>query len=631
MGFHGISHLTYCRWRSLRTCLNLRMAHLNIQGSSRMFSNISNVDSMYEEAVKTLNSLQTNAALLEKIRKGGVRTGPYNVPKTAEYLNRVGVSPEDVDKLSVIHIAGTKGKGSTCAFVESILREHGHKTGFYSSPHLVAVRERIRINGQPISKEEFTHYFWDVYNGLCSTKTENNDMPAYFKFLTVMAFKVFLHEEVDVAIVEVGIGGEQDCTNVIRHPVAVGITSLGIDHTSILGNTLEQIAWHKAGIMKTGAPAFTLPQPFGAAAVLQERAREKGVNLYGVPPLESYRWGLEPLQLGLAGDVQYMNASLALQLSQFWLASNSKGHPATVNYEDKVMLDGAMHKIAAPFRLSEEDLFGLKSVVWPGRSQLIERAPFTYFIDGAHTTESIDACITWYKKSSVLKAQGHSSVYKILIFNSTGDRDPEGLLTALSCCEFDVAIFTTNLVSTEVKAGSDQTNFTVSHDQQHIRCERQRNIWIKLVRQQKQQKANESQGVDEALDSDEEACARGSECSQTSTVVDPISSTLPADDVPSITFPCINDALVWLSCGRNAELSNSLQTPPAFPPPQSLQEASQVQVLVTGSLHLVGGVLAVLDPSLSCATHHLTTRSSKPTVQDLVKKKHIGISSPGTP
>ncbi|VDO21582.1 unnamed protein product [Brugia timori] len=126
---------------------------------------------------------------------------------------------EEIDRLNVIHVSGTKGKGSTCAFTESILRQFGFKTGFYSSPHLVHVRERIRINGDPLSEEDFVKYFEHIYSLLEKAVEESNKtvtMPSYFKFLTVMAFHVFIEEKVDVAIVEVGIGGEHDCTNIIQ-------------------------------------------------------------------------------------------------------------------------------------------------------------------------------------------------------------------------------------------------------------------------------------------------------------------------------------------------------------------------------------------------------------------------------
>ena len=116
----------------------------------------------YEEAVRTLNSLQSNKATLEKIRKERDKNKYLVIPSTRRYLERVGVTEADLQELSVIHVSGTKGKGSTCAFTESILRHHGFKTGFFSSPHLIEVRERIRIGGEPISRRKFTTHFWNV-------------------------------------------------------------------------------------------------------------------------------------------------------------------------------------------------------------------------------------------------------------------------------------------------------------------------------------------------------------------------------------------------------------------------------------------------------------------------------------
>ncbi|KAI2554047.1 FPGS isoform 15, partial [Pan troglodytes] len=193
-----------------------------------------------------LNTLQTNAGYLEQVKRQ--RGDPQTQLEAMElYLARSGLQVEDLDRLNIIHVTGTKGKGSTCAFTECILRSYGLKTGFFSSPHLVQVRERIRINGQPISPELFTKYFWRLYHRLEETK-------------------------VDLAVVEVGIGGAYDCTNIIRKPVVCGVSSLGIDHTSLLGDTVEKIAWQKGGIFKQGVPAFTVLQPEGPLAVLRDRA-----------------------------------------------------------------------------------------------------------------------------------------------------------------------------------------------------------------------------------------------------------------------------------------------------------------------------------------------------------------------
>lgn len=178
----------------------------------------------YEDAVESLLNLTSNANAINEAVKSKWATAERSIPKMRKYLERTGLTPEDVDKLSVIHISGTKGKGSTCAFSERILSCHGYTTGLFTSPHLFEVRERIRINGRPISKELFRDYFWSLYTKLKETEIpsradEGYDMPFFFNFLTVMSLHVFLNEEVDVAIMEVGIGGEYDSTNVIDKPV----------------------------------------------------------------------------------------------------------------------------------------------------------------------------------------------------------------------------------------------------------------------------------------------------------------------------------------------------------------------------------------------------------------------------
>lgn len=142
----------------------------------------------------------------------------------------------------------------------------------------MSVTERIRIDGTPIPKENFTKYFWRVYNALNSQREKENDMPQYFKFLTVLSFYVFIEEKVDVAIFEVGIGGQYDPTNVIPATKTVGITSLGLEHTQLLGDTLEEIAWQKTGIVKKKSNVFTVEQPNECIGVIVDRTAENQVN-----------------------------------------------------------------------------------------------------------------------------------------------------------------------------------------------------------------------------------------------------------------------------------------------------------------------------------------------------------------
>lgn len=226
-----------------------------------------------------------------------------SLEKTKHFLALLGLPPEDLNQLNVIHVSGTKGKGSTCAFIESILRHNNIKTGFYSSPHLVAVRERIRINGRPLSEEMFASYFMQVYNRLQAALAPDESMPAYFNFLTLMAFHVFRAEKVEAAILEVGIGGEYDCTNVVPAPVVTGVTSLDLDHCNILGDTIEKIAWQKAGIFKPKVAAFTVAQKEEPAMkVLRERAHEKEAPLYVAPSWYLYLQAPN-VKLGINGNI----------------------------------------------------------------------------------------------------------------------------------------------------------------------------------------------------------------------------------------------------------------------------------------------------------------------------------------
>ena len=230
--------------------------------------------SRYEESVRLLNSLQSNAATIKKLREQRENLQAMNLPQCRKYLESLKVSEKNLESLNIIHVSGTKGKGSTCAYTEAILRKQGLKTGLYTSPHLVHVRERIRINGEPVDEKTFAEEFFhgevrDFRNGLqriilfsvydIISQEHSENMPAYFKFLTLLAFRIFIKLGVQVVILEVGIGGEYDCTNVIEHPKVCGVTTLDYDHISILGSKLSEIAWHKAGIFKKDVPAIYSP------------------------------------------------------------------------------------------------------------------------------------------------------------------------------------------------------------------------------------------------------------------------------------------------------------------------------------------------------------------------------------
>lgn len=558
----------------------------------------------YEEAVKTLNTLQSNAATIEKIRSTQDRNRHQSIPETIEMAARVGITLDDVDGLSVIHVSGTKGKGSTCAFCENILRQHGFKTGFFSSPHLIEVRERIRINGRPLTRDDFSKYFWDCYHPLEQSKATHNDsMPPYFRFLTILACHVFLQEKVDVAIMEVGIGGEYDCTNIVKNPIVCGVTSLGLDHTSILGDTIEKIAWHKAGIFKSLVPAVTVvPQPEASMFVLQERAKEIGCPLYLAPSLDSYDWNKHKIDLGIPGIQQISNATLALQLCNIWI----RDHNLSIKERQSLYTTDA-EKLDDCFAISTEMAAGLQSCQWPGRSQKISGPGITYYLDGAHTDQSLKLCAEWFESEANMesKSLGNCKVARVLLFNTTGDRNPENLLRNLVDCKFDCAIFCPNIQKVSSEKSADLTNFMVSMDSQLRRCAENRNAWLELLYKQRHDNITRLQRHDnitrlqchdniiplsntKAVQHEErlfQKNERTGEC---------IDALFP---MPTFTLNTILDGLTWVSRDHDPRLAcDDGRTVVGMP--ACLANAQHVQVLCTGSLHLIGGILGLLDPTI---------------------------------
>ncbi|KAM6048092.1 folylpolyglutamate synthase, mitochondrial isoform 1-T1 [Chlamydotis macqueenii] len=551
----------------------------------------------YQDAIRTLNTLQTNASYLEQVKRerGDPRA---QLEAMRGFLERSGLKVEDLDRLNIIHVTGTKGKGSACAFTECILRSYGLKTGFYSSPHLVQVRERIRINGQPISRELFSKYFWLVYNRLEETKDPvHASMPAYFRFLTIMAFHVFLQEKVDLAVVEVGIGGAYDCTNIIRAPVVCGISSLGIDHTSILGDTMEKIAWQKGGIFKPGVPAFTVAQPERPLEVLRERAQELECPLYLCPELDAFEGDHRALQLGLAGAHQRSNAALALQLARTWLQRHGCGGLRELQEVlPDAELTGRGVPLAPTFRPSDAMIQGLRDTEWLGRTQVLPRGAVTWYLDGAHTTSSVQACVRWFRQAALNQDKPHDgSEVRVLLFNATGDRDTAALLKLLLPCHFDYAVFCPNFTEVSMASNVDQQNFNVTLENALTRCLENQRTWTRLL--------EEKGGQDPWLPAPlrvggllQPAPSRG-----TLLLVPPAPRPLNS---PALVFPCLAQALRWVAQGRDPRLAAPAATG-AHPHPAAssgavlLREAAAVRVLVTGSLHLVGGVLRLLDPSLS--------------------------------
>lgn len=275
-------------------------------------------------------------------------------------------------RYAVVHIAGTKGKGSTAAMAEAILRAAGYRTGLYTSPHLHTLRERIRIRGELLSRAAVV----DLFERL-RPMIEADPELTVFDILTAMGFLAFAESDVEIAVVEVGLGGRLDSTNVVSPSVSL-ITSLSLDHTEILGPTLAHIAFEKAGIMKPGVPAITAPQAEEAMAVLRQVAAERGAPLF---TLEGWRYGpaiISPTgQWGeiCAPDGARWSVRLPLLGRHQW--------------ENAALAVAAMVRLREQgWRIPDEAIReGIQGVQWPGRFEVLQEEP-PIVLDGAHNDAS---------------------------------------------------------------------------------------------------------------------------------------------------------------------------------------------------------------------------------------------------
>ncbi len=287
-------------------------------------------------------------------------------------LERLG-NPQH--RFAVLHVAGTKGKGSTAAMLEAVLRAAGYRTGLYTSPHLHTVRERIRIQGEPLPPEAFRDSLRELWPWV-----EADDALSVFDVLTGLAFQAFAQAGVEVAVVEVGLGGRLDSTNVVAPSLSV-LTRLGLDHTDVLGGTLRRVAYEKAGIIKPGVPVLSAPQRPEALQVLRRVAADRGAALYVVP----------------AGAYAVLQATPEGQRVRLpTLAGKARiGHMALVGIhqaENAALVSLAVDLLRdRGWRLDETALWqGLTQVGWPGRFEVLDKdRPLV--VDGAHTPDAARA------------------------------------------------------------------------------------------------------------------------------------------------------------------------------------------------------------------------------------------------
>ena len=368
--------------------------------------------------------------------RAAARPADFKLERMRAILGALG-NPQE--KFAIIHVAGSKGKGSTSAMLASILQEAGYRTGLFTSPHLTSVLERMQVDGQPIGRDELARLLSEIaaltgerHGESAVLPSQTVDAPTFFEIATALGFLFFARREVDVAVVEVGLGGRFDSTNVC-HPLVAIITSISFDHTEILGNSLASITAEKAGIIKPGRPTVSGARAPDARAVIEATCRERRARLRQLdvdfqyhyepakvwnlphtadPDLEAKTWLQAPrltvrtdrhdwpqMQLGLLGEHQAANAAVAV-------ACVEELNEAGLRIDERA--------VAA----------GLATVRWPARLEVLDRRPLV-ILDCAHNVASAQALVDTLLSS-------FAPARRLLVFAGSTDKDLRGMLRLLS-------------------------------------------------------------------------------------------------------------------------------------------------------------------------------------------------------
>ncbi|MFA5368146.1 MAG: folylpolyglutamate synthase/dihydrofolate synthase family protein [Dehalococcoidia bacterium] len=356
----------------------------------------------YKEALKYILSFTD----YEKLPPSSYSAASFDLRRVEELLRRLGdphLGPRTV------HIAGTKGKGSTAAMIAFALTAAGRRTGLYTSPHLHTFRERIRIDGEMISEDDFAAVVDEVKPHADATNSESTfGRLTTFEVLTVAAFAYFKKCNVDFLVLETGLGGRLDATNVVKPEICV-ITPISMDHTEILGGTVAEIAREKAGIIKPGAIVISAPQNPNAAAVIKETAARLRNRL-----------------INTGGDVKWRRLDWNTRGQEFEVATTKGAHRYCIPLLGNHQIENAAVAVAAleVLDIDYESIFrGLANVNWPGRLEIIKDEPIV-LVDGAHNADSarrLREAIEEYIRYDDM----------ILIIGASSDKDIGGMLLEL--------------------------------------------------------------------------------------------------------------------------------------------------------------------------------------------------------
>lgn len=347
-------------------------------------------------------------AFLNDTPQYGETTGVERAGKLLELLG----NPDK--NLKIIHIAGTNGKGSVCSYIDDILKKSGYKIGLFTSPHLVTIRERIQVDGELISREDFTQYFNKVYE----TARANNLKLAYFDFFFGAAMLYFDKCKVDYVVLETGLGGSLDATNAVHNPLCCVITTISLEHTAILGDTIKKIAEQKAGIIKQGVPVVYADDN-EASGVIEDVAHSKNSYCYGVSPqqyqiiknfngcidfsLHNEYYINNCLRLATPAIYQVENVSIAITVCRLLK------HLYHIDIKDSAIVDSA------------------GSHIWQGR---MEKLTDNIYVDGAHNPQGIQSFV-----NSVNGMYADSTDKAALLFSVVSDKNFEQMISILCGCK----------------------------------------------------------------------------------------------------------------------------------------------------------------------------------------------------
>lgn len=317
---------------------------------------------------------------VESIGKFGINLGMDRIERFCELLG----SPEK--KLKVIHVGGTNGKGSTTTFMSKILENAGYRVGVYTSPYIERFTERIRVNKDEIPESEVARLVTEMVPHVETLVKEGLEHPTEFEVITAVAFKYFSEQNVDFVILEVGLGGRFDATNVVD-PLLSVLTTISLDHTNVLGNNVSEIAYEKAGIIKKDRPCVLYPQEESANKVILNICKEMNSKVYLVEDInhEILNESIDGTKYNLSGSINYTGLQIGML-----------GHHQVMNTKTALLTIKVLKELG--YDISDEAIYkGLSEAKWPARFELLTKNPLI-ILDGGHNVQGIEALVDSIKK-----------------------------------------------------------------------------------------------------------------------------------------------------------------------------------------------------------------------------------------